>query len=88
MQPDSKAVYFPYIDGLRAIAVISVFIYHLQPTWLGGGFAGVDIFFVISGFIVSASVSGFDSRRLDQFVLFFYGAGCCGLRPLSWLVCW
>jgi len=48
--------YFPHIDGLRAIAVLAVILYHLKASWLPGGFTGVDVFFVISGFVVSASV--------------------------------
>ena len=54
--------YYPFIDGLRAIAIAAVVAYHLDPAWLPGGFAGVDMFFVISGFVVSASVADFDSR--------------------------
>ncbi|RYG86314.1 MAG: acyltransferase, partial [Alphaproteobacteria bacterium] len=41
--------YRPEIDGLRAVAVISVMLFHARPTLLTGGFAGVDVFFVISG---------------------------------------
>lgn len=41
------------IDGLRAIAVATVVIYHLSPTWLPNGYLGVDIFFVISGYLIT-----------------------------------
>jgi len=41
------------IDGLRAFAVISVVFFHVFPSWLNGGFVGVDIFFVISGFLIT-----------------------------------
>jgi len=41
------------LDGLRALAIIAVVAYHLDPTWLKGGFLGVDVFFVVSGFLIT-----------------------------------
>jgi len=41
------------LDGLRALAIIAVVAYHLDPTWLPGGFLGVDVFFVVSGFLIT-----------------------------------
>jgi peptidoglycan/LPS O-acetylase OafA/YrhL len=56
--PHPSPAYIPAIDGLRAIAVLSVIIFHAN--FLGilpGGFTGVDMFFVISGYVISQSLS-------------------------------
>ena len=41
------------LDGLRAIAIIGIIIYHLLPSFLPGGFLGVNLFFVLSGFLLT-----------------------------------
>jgi peptidoglycan/LPS O-acetylase OafA/YrhL len=56
IQINTKAGYRPDIDGLRAVAVLAVLIFHAFPTLLPGGFVGVDIFFVISGYLITGIV--------------------------------
>lgn len=78
--------YFPAIDGLRAIAVLAVMIFHLAPAALPGGFSGVDIFFVISGYVVTASLVERRSQSLHQFILAFYARRIVRIVP-ALLVC-
>lgn len=69
--------YQQFIDGLRAIAVVAVILFHLFPTTLHGGFVGVDVFFVISGYLITGqirqqiaesnfSIGAFYARRLRR----------------------
>ncbi|MEK5790508.1 acyltransferase family protein, partial [Acinetobacter johnsonii] len=44
----------PGLDGFRALAVMAIIIFHLNPKWLPGGFLGVDTFFVISGYLITS----------------------------------
>jgi len=64
--------YVPGIDGLRAIAILSVVFFHLNHALLPGGFTGVDIFFVISGYVISKSLAASESDNFSSFILGFY----------------
>ena len=59
------------IDGLRAIAILSVIGFHAFPDWVRGGFIGVDIFFVISGFLISTIILDSLKRYSFSFVEFY-----------------
>jgi hypothetical protein len=63
--------YRPDIDGIRALAVLSVFIFHLHPGLLPGGFLGVDIFFVISGYLIPGIIVHENSLRTFSFTCFY-----------------
>src|ERR1700738_2870159 len=84
------------IDGLRAVAIVPVVLYHADLGPFGGGFVGVDVFFVISGYLITSFILGqIDSERfsLDNFylrrirrifpALFLMMAGCAAI---GWLL--
>ena len=58
----NRVPYLPGLDGLRAIAVVAVMIYHANHTWLSGGFLGVEVFFVISGYLITLLLIGEHER--------------------------
>lgn len=83
MQPSLR--YRPDIDGLRAIAVMAVVLYHAFPTIIPGGFIGVDVFFVISGYLITGILlNGAAKGRLN--ILSFYSRRIRRLFPALILV--
>lgn len=74
------------INGLRAIAVIAVLLFHFNPDWLPGGFAGVDIFFVISGYLITGIiVRGLNEGRFS--LLTFYRSRARRIIPALAALC-
>ncbi|MET0326959.1 MAG: acyltransferase, partial [Ilumatobacteraceae bacterium] len=67
----SAVPYLPGLDGLRAVAVVAVMVYHADAAWLPGGFLGVEVFFVISGYLITLLLIGEHERsgrvRVGQF---------------------
>ena len=65
--------YMPSLDGLRAFSVLAVIVYHANKLWLPGGFLGVEVFFVISGYLITllllAETEQYGSVSLKQFWL-------------------
>lgn len=78
--------YRPEVDGLRAIAILPVLGYHLGLGWLPGGFTGVDVFFVISGYLISGLMLE-EMGRGEFSVLRFYQRRALRLLPALVVVC-
>jgi len=68
----TKSRYLPEIDGLRAFAVVAVITNHFYKDILPGGYLGVDIFFVISGFVITSSLYQKPSENFSDFIIGFY----------------
>ena len=68
----TKSSYIPGIDALRALAVTSVIVYHLHERWLPGGFVGVDIFFAISGYLITKTLLEHKWSGARGFLIGFY----------------
>jgi peptidoglycan/LPS O-acetylase OafA/YrhL len=73
--------YKPFIDGLRAISILSVIVFHLNEAWMPGGFLGVDIFFLISGFVVTGSLVNRRSGDIGSMLVGFYSRRIKRLMP-------
>jgi peptidoglycan/LPS O-acetylase OafA/YrhL len=74
------------IQALRALAVLAVFAYHLRPSALTGGFVGVDVFFVLSGFLISAHLFQEFSKTGSLNVVKFWARRARRLLPASFVV--
>jgi peptidoglycan/LPS O-acetylase OafA/YrhL len=70
--PVSRSSYRPEVDGLRALAVVAVIVNHFHKELLPSGYLGVDIFFVISGFVITASFARHSHRDLSDLLMGFY----------------
>ena len=69
--PLLNSKYRPDIDGLRAVAVVAVVAFHAFPNWVRGGFIGVDVFFVISGYLISTIIFENLDRNTFSFTEFY-----------------
>ena len=78
---EKRAGYRADVDGLRAVAVIAVIVFHLDESYLPGGFTGVDSFFVISGFVVSSTLLSRPAPSAAQLLLGFYSRRVQRLMP-------
>ncbi|HZZ97315.1 MAG TPA: acyltransferase family protein [Jatrophihabitantaceae bacterium] len=85
-QAPSGRDFRPDIQGMRALAVLLVVIYHLYPSWLPGGFVGVDVFFVISGYLITAHLAAGYARTGRIRLLEFWGRRARRLLPAAALV--
>jgi peptidoglycan/LPS O-acetylase OafA/YrhL len=68
----SRVPYLPGLDGMRALAVLAVMVYHANNTWLPGGFLGVEVFFVISGYLITLLLIGEHERTGTVSLRHFY----------------
>src|ERR1019366_242025 len=67
----AKSAYRPDIDGMRALAVSAVLLFHAFPEICPGGFTGVDIFFVLSGYLITSIILADLSRQAFSFASFY-----------------
>jgi peptidoglycan/LPS O-acetylase OafA/YrhL len=81
ISPPVPMGYRPEIDGLRGVAVLAVIINHFNDKLLPGGYLGVDVFFVISGFVITASLAARSSSSFAELFLGFYARRVRRLLP-------
>lgn len=82
IKSDFGAQDIPAINGMRAVAVLSILVFHIDEAFLPGGFVGVDIFFVISGFIVAYASRSHGSTSVFAYFLDFYRRRVLRIYPV------
>lgn len=97
-RPEDRQKYRAEIDGLRALAVIPVILFHAGARWFDGGYVGVDVFFVISGYLITTiilgekqagkfSITAFYERRARRILpALFFVMPVCMLLAWRWMV--
>jgi peptidoglycan/LPS O-acetylase OafA/YrhL len=81
-----KTAYRPHLDGIRAIAVVLVILFHLGYAWIPGGFVGVDVFFVLSGYLITGLLVDELTRDGRVDLAHFYARRVRRLLPAAVLV--
>ena len=80
MQNSTRTGHRQDIDGLRAVAVLIVIAFHAFPSWVPGGFIGVDVFFVISGYLITLLIMhGLEQKNFSYWT--FYASRVRRLYP-------
>ncbi|MFM7126921.1 MAG: acyltransferase family protein, partial [Actinomycetota bacterium] len=82
----SRVPYLPGLDGLRALAVLAVIVYHANSSWLPGGFLGVEVFFVISGYLITLLLVAEHERNGAVDLLDFWKRRARRLLPALFLM--
>jgi len=69
--PRVDSSYRPEVDGLRAVAVVPVVLFHAGFAWMSGGYVGVDVFFVISGYLITSIILAEQSQKRFSIAAFY-----------------